>query len=166
MIVGSVNNVVFGHLVSFLTANTGLVVLFSLLFLLGEVCYSLLFPLNLLAPLFNALGSVFLVSFIFKLLYRLDSITHTTNFGVLEPLSPLVYLIIFLIVLLAGYVDIFTCVLRSGPRTPTTEIPPTSQPESEGPAPTNPEWDDIGAEIRRLIYDIVHQLREGLKGNR
>ncbi|MDD1672299.1 MAG: hypothetical protein LUO82_04795, partial [Methanomicrobiales archaeon] len=166
MIVDSVNNEVFHQLVTFLTITTWLVVLFSILFLIGEVCYALFFPLNLLAPLFSALGSVFLVSFIFRLLYYLDRITPTTNFNVLEPLAPLIYLMIFLIVLLAGYIDIFTCLLSGGPRTSPPGTSPASQGESEGPAPTNPEWDDIGAEIRKLIFDIVHQLRESLKGNR
>lgn len=161
-------NRIFEQIVEFLTVHVWLVVLFSILFLIGEVLYELIFPLDLLAPLFSGLGSVFLLSFIFKFLYYTDTITRITNFTVLESISPLIYLIIFLIVLITGYIDIIGRFLGRRPTPPEGAVPGTEIPRPEGgPSEertlTDPSWDDIGGELRRLIYDSIHEMREGLK---
>lgn len=167
----SIPNRIFEQVVEFLTGHVWLVVLFTLLFLIGEVFYELIFPLDLLSPLFRALGSVFLLTFIFRFLYYTDTITRTINFTVLEFIAPLVYLIIFLIVLVSGYIDIIDRLWRGERAHPEGAVSSSELPHPEGGlsmerAPADPSWDDIGAELRRLIYDSLHHMRESLKRDR
>jgi len=161
--------------VNFLYDNTWLILVFSVLFLMGEVFHALIFPINLLAPLFTALGTVFLVSFIFQLLYYVDGITHT-NFAILRPLTPLISLIIFLIVIIVEYVGIFSeAICRVAPTTPPLQPPPNVPPssevpppaaEGEGKAPKEKTWEDIGSEFRGLLYDTMHKIRESINQKR
>ncbi len=97
-------------IIAFFTApaTIALVVVFSLLFLVGEVLLVLDFPLSLPGPFFNALGSVFLVSFLLQILYLVDQIGDIAIFHLLRPLEALLYLLVFLIVLIVQYVRLFS----------------------------------------------------------
>jgi hypothetical protein len=162
-------NEIFLSIISFLSSPSiiGHIVTFSILFLIGEVFLALDFPLRLPGPFFNALGSVFLVSFLFQLFYLVDRINEFTVFSLFRPLESLVYFLVFLIVLIVQYVHLFSLVGGEGQK--GTVSPPTS---GDIPSPIEPpslgeqksiSWEEVGEEFRRLIYDFFHALREALK---
>lgn len=101
----------------FLNENVGLILLFSILFLFGEVFTALSFPLNLPGPVFNAFGGVFLVMFFFRIFLFVDMLTGITLFGVLESAAPAIYLIVFFATLIGGYIGIFKPNVRRGSKT-------------------------------------------------
>lgn len=165
-------NVPFKLFVNFLYDNIWLILVFTVLFLIGEVFHAFLFPINLPAPLFTALGSVFLVSFIFQLLYYVDQITGRI-FAVLKPLEPLIYLIIFIIIIVVEYVEIFSEFVCRAATTPPPQTYPSEPPSSavtlsteEGEMPRQKTWEDIGSEFRGLLYDIIHKIRESITQKR
>jgi hypothetical protein len=144
-----------------------LVVTFSILFLVGEVFLALDFPLSLPGPFFNALGSVFLVSFLFQLLYLVDRIGGITIFSLFRPLEPLLYFLVFLIVLIVQYVHLFSRGERYERENPEYARRPATGPSQEGSSHPSPNdqisWDEVGAEFRNLMYDFFHALRESLR---
>ncbi|MDD1675775.1 MAG: hypothetical protein LUQ17_03715 [Methanomicrobiales archaeon] len=162
-------NEVFRAISDFLTSplTIGLVFTFSFLFLIGEIFFALDFPLSLPAPFFNALGSVFLISFLLQLFYLVDGITRVRIFSALRPLESLIFFFVFLIVLIVQYVNLFSRESRVEEKksedTPKTEETTGSATESSPPEKSDYSWDDVGAEFRRLLYDSIHNLREGLK---
>jgi hypothetical protein len=100
-------NPLFHQVVQFLNKNIVLLIVMFVIFLIGEVFHALIFPLNLPAPLFDALGSVFLVAFIFRVFSFLDALTKDNIFQIFTRFSFLIYLLVFVIILLGGYSWLF-----------------------------------------------------------
>jgi len=140
-------------LVTLLTVNFPYFVVIALLLMTGEIFDRFSFPLNLPAPLFHALASVFLVLFIFNVFEFLDEITNAGIYKNLEILSVLLSILIFLIVFTGGYFKIFGDLLQVG-----------RQRELKGePAGASPEvktWNDIGNEFRQLVFDVIQRMRD------
>jgi len=100
---------IFLQVVGFLNANLGLLILVSVIFLIGDLFGALPFPLNLPGPIFCAFGAVLLVIFIVRLFLLVGEIAGVGFFSVLEgALSLPVYLLVFIVVLIAGYIGLFT----------------------------------------------------------
>jgi hypothetical protein len=96
---------VYLQVLGFLNANLGLLILIAVFFLIG----ALVVPLNLPAPIFSALGAVFLVIFLVWLLLLIGTITDTGFFSLFDRALTLpVYLFVFIIAPVAGYIGLFT----------------------------------------------------------
>ena len=103
-----VQSPVFVQVVAFLNANLGLLVLITVLFLIGDLFGALTLPLNLPGPVFGALGAVFLVIFILRLLILVGEITGNAFFDLFKGWLTLpVYVIVFIIALIGGYIGLF-----------------------------------------------------------
>jgi len=167
----SVGNSRFNAVVNFLNDNILLIVAMSLIFLLGDVFGALFFPLNLPAPLFNAIGSVFLVVFIFRIFEMLELMINVKIFGVFRELMPFIYPLVFIIVLVVGYVILFArlfekdedeCVRRE--KTGENKTDPKKQAEEQSAenkkSSGGKTWDDVAVEFRGAVYDVLHAIRE------
>ena len=100
---------VYLQVLGFLNANLGLLILIAVLFLIGALFGALVVPLNLPAPIFSALGAVFLVIFLLWLLLLIGTITDTGFFSLFDRALTLpVYLFVFIIAPVAGYIGLFT----------------------------------------------------------
>jgi len=100
---------IFLQIVEFLNANLGLLILISVLFLIGDLFGALPLPLSLPGPVFGASGAVLLVIFLVRLFLLIGEITGVEVFSVLEGALALpVYLFVFVIALIAGYIGLFT----------------------------------------------------------
>ncbi len=65
----------------------------------------------------------------------------------------LLYLLVFFIVVITGYVRIFY------PDTIRPDIP--RETEKDKPAcPVCTSWEEVGNEIRQAMYDLVHRFRD------
>jgi len=150
-------NALFSTLVDFFYANLGLIIFIGILFLVAECFGVLIFPLNLPAPLFNAIASIFLVSFILRLLEVINGYYGLEILPILDVLEVLLYPLLFILVLIAGYYEIFSGIGQEEGK-PVVEHP--QSPPSPSSEPAAKSWDEIGSEIRQTIYDIVHRFRE------
>ncbi len=153
---------------SFLTspAIIALVVIFSLLFLVGEVFLALDFPLSLPGPFLNALGSTFLVSFLLRILYLVDTISHLTLFSLLQPLEPIIYLLVFFIVLIAQYVHVFSAWGKEQETTTAKTSTPEEAKEPNSSSASSEKqvsWGDVESEFRLMLYDFFRSLRDALR---
>ncbi len=100
---------IFLQVVEFLNANLGLLILISVIFLVGDLFGALPLPLNLPGPIFGAFGAVLLVIFIARFFLFFAGITDLEFFFVFEKVLALpVYLLVFIIALIAGYIGLFT----------------------------------------------------------
>jgi hypothetical protein len=139
--------------------NILLIILISTLLLIGELFNTLTFPLNLPSPIFNALGAVLIVALIFRIFTLADSITEEDISQILDPLSILVYPLVFIIVVLVDYVGIFATLFER--KKPTGQGESTTQVHSEGKT-----WHEIGSEFRKTIYDLISLIRESINKKR
>jgi hypothetical protein len=149
------NDIIKG-LIFLLKENFPYVIVIALILMTGEIFDRFSFPLNLPAPLFHALASVFLVLFIFNVFEFLDSITRAGIYRNLEILRILLSILIFLIVFTGGYFKIFGDLLRVGRQ---REL----QGEPVGASPDVKTWNDIGNEFRQLVFDVIQRMRDELR---
>lgn len=106
-LLGFIDNAIYRDFVFFLNSNLGLIVLFTLFLTVGEIFSVLIFPLNIPYPLLSAIGSIFLIRFLFNILLFVFEIL---NINVVAPFNTIYYfvaVIVFLIVLVVGYLNIF-----------------------------------------------------------
>jgi len=143
-------------LVVLLNNNLPLFIVIALILMTGEIFDRFTFPLNLPAPLFHALASVFLVLFIFNIFEFLDTITQAGIYRNLEILRILLSILIFLIVFTGGYFRIFGDLLITGRHRELEGEPPAASPGVK-------TWDDIGNEFRQLVFDVLSRMREELR---
>lgn len=129
-----VESAVFHSLVVFLNDNFFLLILISLFFLAADIFSSIVFPFSLPAPLFNAIGSIFVVTFVIRVLKFIDSLLGAKLFSIFTWLSFVVYPLIFLLVLVIGYLNIFSDAFRPRKRRKRA-----------------PSWKEIGEDIRISI---------------
>jgi hypothetical protein len=103
-----VKNDIFLSVVGFLNSNIWLIVIFSVIFLIGEIFGYLMFPLNIPSPLFNAVGGALLIQFVFQLLSYVTSLAKIKlEFPLsLAEIENIVIILVFIIVLVVGYVHI------------------------------------------------------------
>ena len=136
--------------------NLPFFIVIALLLMTGQIFDRFSFPLNLPAPLFHALASVFIVIFFFNVFEFLDLVTGAGIYRNLEILRILLSILIFLIVFTGGYFKIFGDLLITGrQRELRGELP--------APSPDVKTWDDIGNEFRQLVFDVLRRMREELR---
>ena len=153
---GSSGNVVIQSLISLLKEDFYLLIVIALILMTGEIFDRFTFPLNLPAPLFQALASVFLVIFIFDVFRFLSDITGANIYQNLEILRILLSILIFLIVFTGGYFKIFGDLLRVGRQRELQGEPAASSPDVK-------TWNDIGNEFRQLVFDVLQRMREEIR---
>lgn len=172
-----IDNKFFHDFVLFLNANFWLVLLFGLLFLFADVFRAAFFPLNLPYPLIAGMGSVFFIMFLFRLMDFFDAQFVLGMSGYIDWTYYLIAPLVFLIALVCGYVSIFRkafCPLRAKGEvcpgmtlgTPVVTGDGNLAPDSGVTGRVIPEesksWDDISAEFRELVYDIIHAFRAAI----
>lgn len=145
---------IFNSAVIFLNSNIPIIVIMSVIFLIADLFSALWFPLNLPYPFFSAFGNLFVTQFIFRSFALLDLIIGQDIFKTLGIFSFIVYPIIFVIVLVGGYIKIFkeeTEEIRGG-REKRSYIAET--------------WGDIESEFKQTIYDFLKLIRKSINSNR
>ena len=150
------DNNLLNEVIRLLNNNILLILAISIIFTIGEVFGSFRFPSNLPAPIFNAIGSIFLLNFLFKIFALVGTLSEMDTFDAILKVFPLLYPIVFLVVLLGGYVSIFTNIGQEKPKKKTSS--PKNKEERS--------WDDVGNEFKEMLYDAFHSARESIKQNK
>mgnify|MGYP001166008374 CR=1 FL=1 len=149
-----ISSPLFSGFVDLLYANAALIIIFSVLFMLGDIFATFMFPFNLSFPLFNAIASVLLVSFIMSIMGFIDSFYALGIGPSLQLMKLILYPLIFVIVLISGYLSIFY-------RKPETCLPSSGQNDNDAPA-ERPSWGEVGGEFRQMVFDFFHRIRDEL----
>ena len=92
--------------VAFLNGNVWLLILSSVFFYLGALFYNFGFPINILTPPSDGVGSVFIVAFLINLIVVTDIYSGIGIGYVLKSYSLIIYIVVFILVVLLGYVAV------------------------------------------------------------
>ena len=167
-----VENPVFISAVTFINGNFWLLILIALILMVGDVFAAFPFPFNLPAPIITAFGSVFFIMFMLRIFQWTDTVTSTTLSPLFSFLAPVIATVVFLIVLVSGYYAILRQlwfqsrageVLSGGQGIFET---PSTGTEQNPPEVTDAKtWEEIGAEFRLMLYDIIHRFRQEIRKN-
>jgi hypothetical protein len=151
---------VFSGFVDLLYANAVLIIIFSVLFMFGNIFATFVFPFNLPFPIFNAVASVLLVSFIIRIMGFFNSFYALGIGSSLEIVRLILYPLTFVVVLIAGYISIF-----SKPQEGNSDecsLSPAQINENEEQMRRSPSWEEIGNEFRQAVFDFFHRIRDEL----
>ncbi len=94
------------QVIQFVNSNLPFLIAMSVILAIGEIIGALAFPLNLPAPWFNAVGSVFLITFFLRIIWLLENILKK-KMPIFNGLPVWTYMIVFIVVLVGGYAVIF-----------------------------------------------------------
>jgi len=151
--------------VTLLNENVWLLIIIALVMLVADIFGVFEFPLNLPAPIIRAIGSVFLIVFILRVIQWGDTIAVTNLYPPFSLISVIIVPFVFLIVLASGYYHI----LRQLWREPESEYEEGEEEEGEyfdvtlQPISDAKSWDEIGGEFRQMLYDIIHRFRADIR---
>jgi hypothetical protein len=140
----------------FLLDNLGIVVLFGIIFLIGDIFMTLPLPLSLPGPVFTAAGCVIVLEFVFDMVAVIAQMYGMGSVFPLESVKIMLFILIFVLVLAAGYISLFAHSCR--------RCGAGSESAPDGETPGEQGRDDIGDEIQQLICDIVRRLRDAVNG--
>lgn len=149
-----------------LFANFWLLLLIGIIFLVADLFIAIPFPLNLPGPVIKAVGSVFCIALVLNVLQWLDHTAGSNFYQIFWLFSFLLVPLIFFIVLLTGYLEIVGKLLRQpklSPEDSTVIINAEYPKEDNQPVSDAKSWDEIGAEFRLMLYDVVHRFRQEIK---
>ena len=161
-----VNSPLYHSGVDFLNLNFWLLLLIGIIIFVADIFGAFPFPLNLPAPVIKAIGSVFIIAFVLRVFEWVDSTTGNNIYHYFWLLSFVIVPIVFIIVLLAGYYEIICDLWAKAKLRDQSDVVVTGEPVSAtGPsAPATPKsWEDIGAELRLMLYDLLHRFREEIR---
>lgn len=158
----SVSSPIFQSGVNLINENFWLLVLVAIILFVADIFEAFSFPLNLPAPIVKAAGCVFCIAFILHVFQWVDSIAFTNLYQTFWLISFLVVPLVFLIVLVGGYFEI----LRQLSWQPKVGSQMDSQVVRQGPEPEKDQladaksWEEIGAEFRIMLFDIIPGFRQ------
>jgi hypothetical protein len=162
-----VSNPLYHAGVGFINENFWLLLLIAIILFVGAIFGSFPFPLNLPAPIIKAFGSVFCIAFLLQVFEWVDSVATTNLYPTFWFLPYLLVPLVFLLVLASGYFEIMRQ-LWWQPRIDRDldgqivhEIHrDASYSERVNDAKT---WEEIAAEFRMMLFDILHRFRQEIK---
>jgi len=150
----------FAAFVDFLFANAPLIIFFSILFMIGDMFEAFSFPFDLPYPIIKAIGSIFLLTFLFNIFTFIESYNTIGLSPAVDLLKLILYPLIPIVVLIAGYVSIAAQFRdeKTGENTPPAGVAPCNHYAG------SPTWDEIGDEFRQMIADIITRMRNWVNG--
>ena len=159
-----VSNDLYKSGVGFLNTNFWLLILIGIIIFIADIFGAFPFPLNLPAPIIKAIGSVFIIAFVLRVFEWVDSATGNNIYHYFWLLSFVIVPVVFIIVLLAGYYEIL-CDLWAKARIRDESDLVVHATASDLPqSSSSPKsWDDVGAELRMMLYDLLHRFREEIR---
>ena len=149
-----------------LNENFWLLLLICIILLVGDIFFTFPFPLNLPAPIIKAIGSVFLIAFMLHIFQWVDSVASTSLYSFVWVLSFVIVPVVFIIVLVSGYFEIMRQLFwlpRAEPDGENTVVHETKFSQQEEPVSDAKSWEEIGAEFRRVMYDLMHRFRQEIQ---
>jgi hypothetical protein len=149
-----------------LFANFWLLLLIAIIMFVADIFGAFPFPLNLPFPIIRAFGSIFCVAFILSVFQWVDGYFKTQLYQLFWWPSLILIPLLFLLVLASGYYEI----MRQLWWQPKAEEDADEQVVHQAPAvypdPSVSDvksWEEIGAEFRLTLYDLLHRFRQEIK---
>lgn len=141
-------NSIFINIVDFFNENLILLLIITLVFFISELFSVLYFPFNMPSPLFNAIGSLFVMNFLYNMFYFVDSMSSLGVFSFIGDILFLLYPLIFLIILIVGYIKAF--------------VKLKDKRKSFYVKKARADWDEVNQEFKSLVKDALTEARKSV----
>ena len=145
-----------------LFANFWLILTIAIILFVADIFGAFPFPLNLPAPIIRAFGSIFCIAFIISIFQWIDNTFGTALVDLFWFPSLILIPLLFILVIASGYYEIMR-ELWWQPKTdqdPGGQVVHQAAVESFQPPSDAKSWEEIGAEFRLMLYDLMHRFRQ------
>ena len=162
----SPQSVFYNGIEGILFANFWLLLSIAIILFIADIFGAFPFPLNLPAPIIKAFGSIFCIAFILNVFQWVDSNFGTMLFQLFWLPSLILIPLLFFLVLATGYFEIMRRLWWQPNLDADTSVKVVHQEsfeETEQPVSNVKSWEEIGAEFRMMLYDIIHRFRMEMK---
>jgi len=150
--------------VEFLNLNFWLLLIIGVIIFVGDVFGAFPFPLNLPAPIIKAIGSVFIIAFVLRVFQWVDTTTGNNIYHYFWLLSFVIVPLVFIIVLITGYYEIICDIWAKSKIRDSSDTVIHSSETSISENPSAPKsWEDVNAEFRMMLYELIHRFREEIR---
>jgi hypothetical protein len=154
------SNAIAASIIGFLNDNFLFIIIMSSILLVADIFYSFIIPFSLPAPVFGAIGSIFMVTFIFRIFAFIGTVLQEDVLVYISWVRWIIYPIVFIIVLVSGYASIllhtFQKVPQQSQQTPKKEKIINITPKK------HKTWNDVSDEFRNMLYDFFHNTRKNV----
>jgi|SRR3989339_321041 len=143
----------FVEVVNFLNSNLVLIITISILGLFSDLFWAFMFPFNIIAPILSAFLSYYILSFaytILELVQQVRDFVFPISFNTLYPF-------VFAIVMIIGYIIIFSRLGGKLIRREETEKPNRKEEKKEESTELI-KWRKVGNEFKLLFFNIGKSL--------
>ncbi|MFA5347248.1 MAG: hypothetical protein WC294_03860 [Methanoregula sp.] len=162
-----VTNPLYHSGVTFLNENVWLMIIIAIVLLVADIFGVFEFPLNLPSPIIRAIGSVFFIVFLLRVIQWGDTIAATNFYPPFSLISVIVVPFVFIILLASGYYHILQQLSwqpeMEGEDRNDTFIQSEYYDSAANPVTDAKSWEEIGGEFRMMMYDIIHRFREDIR---
>jgi len=137
--------------------NSNLIIFFTIFIvgMISEIMWVFNFPLNILAPVFSSVLSIYVVILLYRIL---QLIAFYTNTNITLPIGLIATLVSF-VVWVVGYL---TIIARHGKSKKDWEEKKGRSKKKMEKKTKNIEWEDIGNEFKHALYNIGRSINEAL----
>jgi hypothetical protein len=146
--------------------NFWLLLLIAVILFIADIFGAFPFPLNLPSPIIRAFGSIFCIAFILSVFQWIDGYFKTLLYPLFWWPSLILIPLLFLIVLASGYYEIMRQLWwlpRIEEDTDGQIVHQAPAPHMDGTVSDAKSWEEIGAEFRVTLYDLLHRFRQDIK---
>jgi len=147
-----IDNQYYAGVVQLVNQNLWLLIIMALLFAFGELFGALQLPFNLPAPVFNAIGAVFLLRFVYRVIDFAEETVGVSMPSQFELIQSLLIPIVFILVIVIGYIIVLSSYSEDEPGE-----------KDKKPGKKGPSWEDVGTQFRKYLYDLFSKKRKDLK---
>ncbi len=142
-----IKNPVYIETVTFFLNNLGLAITILVITIITKIFWKFNFPFNVPAPIFGAVLGIYITTYAYNLWELMESLMNT---GISIPIN-LIYAIVFWIVILTGYINIFSMKKRK-------EI--QKKLEIKLKKKDWVEWKDVENEFRLFLFNIGEAMND------
>jgi hypothetical protein len=174
ILVPSINNDVYSKVVQFFNSLLGLFIILFLVGMINSLFWNFDFPLNILAPISGAVLGVYIVDLVYKILGFTQTFVYFGDLAKL--LSYNISVIVFFVVLIAGYLIILSEAGKREEKYPRKERYPEEESErrrikeriaekkSRKSSESNFSWDEVGDEFKKAFLNVGKALNRAFEG--
>jgi hypothetical protein len=166
LMISYVNNEIFTSVVNFFNANIMMFIAISVLSLIAELMFNLIFPFDLFAPIITSVVSVIAVLIIIETLKFVGSVIGVDLFNKMDSFKYPILLAVIALTLILGYFQIFKRFLDSMDaevEARNNNIYNNNQMmQNQGISSVNQNnlsWNDVNSEYKQAFYAFANSLR-------
>jgi hypothetical protein len=154
-----INSDIYSKTIHFFNNNLVFLIMISLIAVISELFFSSFFPFILFSPIISSVVGIMVTVFMFRAFKFADDLTGMNLFIYAKSIDYFVYLAVFAIVLISGYVLVFKRILEIEEDKKEQEELKAEKERIQKKKVISPSWEEIGSEYKQALLNLGKRLK-------